>query len=227
MNQSKYVFFHIYADGKWEEPVKEFLQIYRDSDLILNVNVLRVGLVGSEINQSKVIQYFINERIEFEVVARASKGWEQVTQNKLYDFALHNDGLVLYCHTKGASRQDGVNELWRRSMYYYNIGKWRLAEEKLNNGFDVAGQHWMFPTKMHPEHMGCPFFGGTVWWTSLAYIRKIGKPPANQRHDAEGWIGYSYFNNEEKIKAFDFTAHLCSHPGHIAWTPETQNWVRK
>ena len=67
MQENKlYVFYHIYADGKWEEPVKEFLLAYRKWGLIDQIGVLRVGLVGNQNNQTKVIQYLINERIQFE-----------------------------------------------------------------------------------------------------------------------------------------------------------------
>lgn len=220
----KYVFFHIYADGKWQEPVKEFLHGYRKWGLIDNVSILRIGLVGSPQNRAEVSQYLIYEKIDFEVVAKENAGWEQVTQKKLFDFAQHRDGAVLYIHTKGASRQDGVNELWRRSMYYYNLSQWKLAEQKLTEGYDAVGQHWMYPTKHHPEHRGSPFFGGTVWWTTLAHIRKIGSPPTFIRHDAEGWIGYQYGFD---MKTYDYTAKICSHPGHAAWTPETQNWINE
>lgn len=219
-----YVFYHIFADGKWQEPVSEFLKAYKRWGLIKQIGVLRVGVVGSEVNQTQVIQYLINEQISFEVVARALAGDEQVTQLKLHEFALNNDGYVLYTHTKGASRQDGVNELWRRSMYYYNVGQWELAVQKLDEGFDAVGQHWMFPTKAHPEHVGSPFFGGTTWWTSLEHIRKIGPPPMGSRYHAEGWIGYQYGHS---MKCFDYTGHICSHPGHIAWTPVTQQWAKE
>lgn len=217
-----YVFYHIFAAGAWEKPVQEFIKAYREWGLMENAHVLRIGLVGPEHKQTEVIQYFVKERIDFEIVARAETGWEQVTQLKLHELATKREGYVLYAHTKGASRQDGVNELWRRSMYYYNLSKWRVAVEKLDSGFDAVGQHWMFPTKHHPEHRGSPFFGGTVWWTTLTHIREIGAPPMHQRHDAEGWIGYQ---RGFEMKAYDFTGHICSHPGHIAWTPETQNWI--
>lgn len=220
-----YVFYHIYAAGKWEEPTREFLKIFKDSELNKYSHTLRVGIVGPQSEQTRVIQYLISESVDFEVVAREETGHEQVTQNKVHEFSLTHDGYVLYCHTKGASRQDGVNELWRRSMYYYNIGKWRLAVEKLNTGHDAVGQHWMYPSHHHPEHggaQGAPFFGGTVWWTSLGLIRDIGPPPPGDRHHAEGWIGYK---KGREMKVYDFTGHVCSHPGHIAWTHETQAWV--
>lgn len=224
MKQKLFVFYHIYAAGKWQEPTSEFLKAYQKWGLINNVDTLRVGIVGNQTQQTEVIQYLVNEKIDFEVVARAERGDEQVTQIKLHEFSLTNDGYVLYTHTKGASRQDGVNELWRRSMYFYNVGQWQTAVQKLDEGFDAVGQHWMFPTKHHPEHRGSPFFGGTTWWTTLKHIKEIGPPPTFNRHDAEGWIGYI---KGFEMKCFDYTGHLCSHPGHIAWTPQTQNWIHE
>src|SRR5688572_10546553 len=109
-NTKLYVFYHIFADGKWKEPVTEFLKAYRRWGLVDKIGVLRVGIVGNETNQTEVIQHLINERVEFEIIARQLTGDEQVTQLKLHEFATHHEeGYVLYTHTKGASRQDGVN----------------------------------------------------------------------------------------------------------------------
>ena len=221
---NKIVFFHIYAAGQWKDPVREFLLAYRQTGLINN-SELKIGIVGSESQQTEVIQYFINEAIDFEVVARALSGWEQVTQIKLHEYALTNDGYVLYCHTKGAANVNDTNTKWRRSMYYYNIVCWEEAIKKLDEGFDAAGQHWMFPSHHSPEHKGWPFFGGTVWWTSLAHIRTLGKPSLEHRHIAEGWIGEQYYNKQ--MKCFDFTGHISAHPCHSLWTEQTQQWITR
>lgn len=216
-------FYHIYADGQWQEPVSEHIKALKKWGLIDNLNSFNVGIVGQEHNRSAVVQYLINERVNCNIIAQETSGWEQATQIPLHNFALNNDGFVLYAHSKGASDPSDTNKKWRRSMTYYNVGQWQKAIEKLNEGFDAVGQHWMFPSHHSPEHKGWPFFGGTFWWTTLAHIRTLGKPGLEHRHVAEGWIGEQYYNKE--MKCFDFTGHISAHPCHSLWTEETQNWI--
>ena len=215
-------FYHIYADGQWEEPVSEHIKALRKWSLIDNLASFKVGIVGADHNRTAVIQYLINERINFDVIAQADTGWEQVTQIPMYNFAQSNDGYVLYAHSKGSSSPEQPNKSWRRSMTYYNVGQWQIAVQKLNDGFDAVGQHWMRPSHHSVEHRGSPFFGGTFWWTSFEHIRKMLAPPVFNRHDAEGWIGYVC---GEDMKCFDFTGHISAHPCYSLWTMETQQWI--
>lgn len=218
-----YHFYHIYADGQWQTPVSEHIKALKKWDLINNLAAFKVGIVGTAENRTQVIQYLINERINFDVITQQDNGWEQVTQIPLHTFALDNDGYVLYAHSKGSANPEQPNQSWRKSMTYYNVGQWQTAVQKLDEGFDAVGQHWMFPSHHSPEHKGWPFFGGTFWWTSLAHIRTLGQPSLEHRHVAEGWIGEQYYNKE--MKCFDFTGHISAHPCYSLWNEQTQNWI--
>lgn len=215
-------YYHIYADGQWQEPVSEHIKALRKWGLIDNLTSFNIGIVGQEHNRLQVIKFLNEQEVTFNLAATQNEGWEQVTQIPMHNFSLNNDGFVLYAHSKGSSRPENTNTKWRRSMTYYNVGQWQTAIQKLKEGYDAVGQHWMYPSHHSPEHRGSPFFGGTFWWTTLEHIRKIGSPPMFNRHDAEGWIGYKL---GEEMKCFDFTGHISAHPCHSLWTEETQNWI--
>jgi hypothetical protein len=56
----------------------------------------------------------------------------------MWEFAQKNDGLILYAHSKGASRiQADVNIRWRRSMMTGIVIAWKFAIEKLQNHRNV------------------------------------------------------------------------------------------
>lgn len=221
-NTKLYHFYHIYADGDWYVPVSQHLTALKKWDLINNLSALKVGIVGTPENRTNVIQYLTN-KIIFDVVSEQDEGWEQATQIPLHAFSLINNGYILYAHSKGAANISKLNNFWRKSMTFYNVGQWQKAVEKLDEGFDAVGQHWMYPPPYLPDHEGTPFFGGTFWWTSLAHIRELGKPTLENRHIAEDWIGQQHYN--KPMKCFDFTGHISAHPDYSLWSEETQNWV--
>lgn len=223
-----YNFYHVYAaSNNWREPVNDYIVALKRWGLADNLKGLYLGVVGTPDQAREVMDVFIGNGIKIQLVANEPTGWEQVTQIKLKEFANDNDGYVLYAHSKGAANVSDTNTKWRRSMIYYNVGQWQTAVQKLNEGYDCAGQHWMFPSHHSPEHKGWPFYGGTFWWTSLEFIRQLPVPGLEHRHVAEGWIGENYYSRG--MKCFDFTG-ICdeqgnygnSHPGHHLWK---HDWI--
>ncbi len=217
-----YNFYHIYAAGSWQEPVSDYVTALKRWGLYDQLQSLNIGIVGSQDQAIEVCKYLEGHAIKYNLVARENYGWEQVTQIPLKEFANNNDGYVLYAHSKGAANVSDTNTKWRRSMIYYNVGQWKTAIAALNEGYDCAGQHWMFPSHHSPEHKGWPFYGGTYWWTSLKFIRDLPAPGLEHRHIAEGWIGENYYSRG--MKCFDFTGtrdesgnYGNSHPGHHLW----------
>jgi hypothetical protein len=223
-----YNFYHIYAaSNNWREPVNDYAVALKKWGLYDNLTGLNIGIVGSQEQANEVTRFLNDQGINFNLVARENSGWEQVTQRQLKEFAASNDGYVLYSHSKGAANVSDTNTKWRRSMIYYNVGQWQEAVKALDEGYDCAGQHWMFPSHHSPEHKGWPFFGGTYWWTSLKFIRELPIPGLEHRHIAEGWIGENYYSRP--MKCFDFTGVKNeegyfgnSHPCHSLWK---HDWI--
>jgi hypothetical protein len=175
-------YYHVYADGAWREPVEEHLLALKMSGLQAQPGFsLKVGFVGSEVNIAAACECLSRGSVRWSEVARAAKGWEQVTLAVLADESRTSDGLVFYAHTKGASAPSRFNTAWRQRMTYHTVTCWREATQSLET-HDAYGCHWM---KLN----GSWLFGGNFWWTRMCHLRLLPLPGEHSRWAAEGWIG--------------------------------------
>jgi hypothetical protein len=184
-----YCFYHIYADGNWNQTLKEFITELKNSGLYNNLKSIYIGIVGTIENTNKVKTY-LDSQIKYTIVAEETVGWEQVTLNHLYEFSKTNSGNVLYAHTKGSTRIEPVIDEWRRVMIKNSITKWRIAIERL--GLHTAvGSYWFTP-QTHQIPNKTPYFAGNFWWTRLEHIKTLRIPNNASRFGAETWIGENY-----------------------------------
>ena len=181
----------MYADGEWQVPLAEHIEALRSSGLLEQLDSLQVGIVGSFANTEQVIMALMEQKVRWTLCAQAREGWEQVTLDELWAFAQDNDGLVLYCHTKGAANFDPINNSWRRSMTYYNVIDWATPVAALRAGKSIAGCHWIRGSRAtNPDNGDQGFFGGNYWWTHLEILRHNKPPDSALRHYAEHWLGH-------------------------------------
>lgn len=199
-------FYHIYADGKWQEPVSEHIRALK-MGLLENLDTFKIGLVGSESNCEDVKNYFLSQDVAFEIADEQRSGWEQVTQIKMWEFCQHSDGAILYAHSKGAYNVSDVNTRWRRSMTYWDVIRWKDAVEKLKT-HGAYGCHWIQPLlDGMPEHKkGNWMFAGTFWWARCELMKGFMKPPLTHRHEAEGYMGYMW--HAKPFKVYDPTPYF-------------------
>lgn len=197
-----YHFYHIFADGKRVKPVWQHLRSLTKGRLIENLDTIFVGIIGSDDNKEQVERFLrLYARVfsfKYVVVAHSQTGWEQVTLNKLHDFALDHDGYVLYAHTKGAFNDKEPNPSWRKSMTYFNVLQWKKAVKALNEEHQAVGCHWLLPKDLPVNGY---YFGGNFWWANLSFIRTLDKPLNGTRYDAETWIGLKF--EEEPFAIYD------------------------
>ena len=194
-----YHFYHIWVDGEIDlckNIISDHIHALKISGLYDELITLYIGIVGKDENRELIKQFFTDLNIEYTLIIEAKTGYEQVTQNKLYEFSLLNDGYVLYAHNKGAYSATALNADWRKSMTYFNIIKWKEAIKHLDT-VDAVGCHWL-SKKEYPRCVNIPFFGGTFWWSNLSFIRNLGYPGNNSRFDAENWLG-----TDQNIKIYD------------------------
>ena len=180
-------FFHAYADGNFETPIREHFGEVRESGLLNALDSVRVGIVGSPENRARVLPLFDQLSIPVMVVATAETGWEQVTLTRLHEFAKQDDGNIFYAHTKGAWSADTLAHLWRVSMIHDTVTRWEECVSALGK-LDTAGPYWL--DSAMPEHVEHGhFFGGNFWWARYDYL--AGLPPLNNDHrfQDEVWVG--------------------------------------
>ena len=188
MDIQLYHFYHLWVGGtRWRETVTDHFNIVRRYGLLDHLKGLYVGIVGPQNIREEAKKYLNELDLKHIIVVEADTGYEQVTQNLLYNFSLTHDGYVLYAHNKGSFHDHLFNHAWRISMSYHNIVKWKDAIEHLSN-VDAVGCHWLTPQEF-PTLVKSPFFGGTFWWTHLSHIKALGPPGNDSRYDAESWIG--------------------------------------
>ena len=213
-------FYHIFADGQWEQPVEEHIRALRTSGLLDKLTTFRIGMVGSQESGNRVINYLKEQGIfsldSFSLTCSnvlgvymdwPASGWEQVTQIPMHQFSKNNEGIILYAHTKGASNPSEVNIRWRRSMTYWNIIRWEDCISKLLT-HGAVGCHWIQPliTGM-PEHkVGNWMFAGTFFWTHCELMRTWQAPALTHRHEAEGFIGYGW--HQSNFSVWDWTPYF-------------------
>ena len=179
-------FYHVWADGGWEDPVAEHLAALDESGLGAALDVKAAGVVGRPENCQAAIEAL---GPAWQIAATADAGHEEVTLRRLHEFAAL-DGKAFYAHTKGAADPSRANVLWRRRMTACCAGGWERAVTALDD-YDCAGPHWLtamgYWERPSPP-WGC-WFAGNFWWANLAYLRRLPVPAGPDRFAAERWIG--------------------------------------
>ena len=175
-------YYHIYADGEWESPVREHMEALQKSGLSDQPDFfIRVGIVGTEANAHSAQRYLEEQGIKWSLLVWQTTGWEQLTLSRLAADSHHTDGVVLYCHTKGAHNPNPFNVDWRQRMTHFNVARWKDAVAALRT-HDAYGCHWM-------ELQGNWIFGGNFWWTHMRHLRLLPQPGVENRWRAEDWVG--------------------------------------
>lgn len=174
-------YYHVWADGAWEEPVYEHLTALEVAGLDCDMTV---GVVGSEVNRIAVL-VAVGELPD---AVEASAGWEHLTLTALHDSARRNpDDVFLYCHTKGAYHPSPLNTSWRRSMTARLVLGWEQCTDLLRT-HDVVGCHWVEGGGTRDPYY---LLAGNFWWANGSYLASLPEPGlwADSRSEAERWIG--------------------------------------
>ncbi len=112
--------------------------------LIEQLDEIRVGIVGPP-EQRKVVKEILDNSLvasKIKVVVTRTNAWEQATLTEMYKASQTEDAAYLYAHTKGSSDPSLINQLWCRSMIFFNIVAWERAIAELAN-VDCVGAYWL------------------------------------------------------------------------------------
>lgn len=177
LSRSSSNFYHVFADGYWEEAVSEHKAALKFSGFSGD---LYVGIVGSPSKREAVKAAMP----AWTVVAEADAGYEQVTLRALHAWSRFQvqEIPVLYAHTKGAaySAREVRSKHWRHAMVHETVMACEKAEFLLAD-FDVAGASW----EPYPNN----FFFGNFWWANSSYISTLEPVSDKTRYHAEHWLG--------------------------------------
>jgi hypothetical protein len=191
-----YNFYHLWVDGNWKTPLNDHISFLEDSLLYGNIEKVYVGLVGSPTNRITVKEYLrLNAGLKYEVCVEADSGFEQVTQDKMVDFAQDHDGYVFYNHGKASFNDVEFEHAWRKELYSVLVGSWRKAVRKLKE-HSMVGTYYLTPKHTAKEgrlkgdsddvkyskFMDLEVmeekghFSSNFWWTHLKYVKALGYP---------------------------------------------------
>ena len=176
------------AAGIW----REHLAALRRSGLAAALDSLHVNVVGERID--------IDPPACRHTVAHVASGHEMVTLQTVERLArgLADDGLVLYCHSKGVTYRPGTSAAaraasWRRAMLAHVVRGWRDDVSALVGGpHDAAGPFFLEADVWRPripDFGPYSYFAGNFWWATAAHLRRLPAVGLDvPRHDAEVWI---------------------------------------
>lgn len=170
-------FYHVWEGGEWVQPLTEFAEALRESDL--EPQNVQVGLVGDPFPlQTWDAIYGSPATIAAEAVA----GYEWVTINALRHYAMFHSGAVLYAHTKGAENPSDHNKRWRRAMTEALL---KAENVDLLKDHDAVGPFWIIDW----PQAGNRFFGGNFWMATCEYLRTLPECGTEHRWVPESWLG--------------------------------------
>lgn len=122
------------------------------------------------------------ERIEnnifdkFEYIPNVVKKYEteiwtlKKLQNDAAEFS--DDDVILYIHTKGATKPTIERKEWREYMEVQLIDNYKFHLDILSKGFDSSGVLLGIPNWSITKS-GDLFYGGNFWWTTSKYIKSL------------------------------------------------------
>lgn len=173
--------YHVWADGRWRQPLAGFVHALRSSGY---PGPVKFSIVGEDTNRQHVIDclpsgcdWVIHE-----------PGNEAPTINLVREHARAHDGAVLYAHTKGAACATEFRDRWRQSMTLRVILKWRENLQLLDS-VDAVGCHWLTRDQWPGLVEQHGFFGGNFWMARCDYLRTLPECAGVDRMDAERWVG--------------------------------------
>ena len=172
------IYYHIYAEGLWQEPVNEFLEALEKTGL--DQNLVHIGLVGSIRNRDQVAK-LLHKRLPFMTIRESEMGWEQFTLQWLWrECKLRRTERLLYCHTAGAVTFTPMKVAWRRNMFRQLTENAERIVQALHF-VDAVGCHYI------SDHAG-GYFAGNMWWANSSYIVKLPEPTFENRWGVETWL---------------------------------------
>ena len=131
-------YYHIYCGGgvQWQLIMNQHMMALSNYGLIDKLDEIRVGIVGPPEQRKAVKEILDNSLIKdkVKVVVTRTNAWEQATLTEMYKASQDEDAAYLYAHTKGSSDPSLINQLWCRSMIFFNVVAWERCLVHLGQG---------------------------------------------------------------------------------------------
>jgi len=160
-NERVYVWIHIALLRRWEEILKEELDLLKSSGLAKHAKIFYCVVGGPKEKVEPLMNGLDHECVEDYEDVRLH---ECPTLHHLHNFAKENPNKkVLYIHTKGTSRpKDSNSDEWRRYMLYFLVGHYKECLHFLDS-YSTVGVHLI----------GENHYSGNFWWAQTNHLSTL------------------------------------------------------
>tara|TARA_A100001015_G_C14825562_1_gene646525 strand:- start:116 stop:973 length:858 start_codon:yes stop_codon:yes gene_type:complete len=169
----------------------EILQAIDESGLMEKIDFIYVTLLGSpterKIASATLSAWSDKVRVIYESSGTNDYEYRTVSLMEKFTRMLSDGSLVLYLHTKGASRynryedddQEFNGDQWRNYMMYFVVERWQICWRALKElGYKTCG------VQLHKDKN--PHYSGNFWWSKAQFL----KSKVQKMKDAEWNVEY-------------------------------------
>jgi hypothetical protein len=206
------IYYHTYLVGNYKLLIHEQLLKLFTSGLYKECKNIYIGISSHDDSNTNWVLNLIKNYDKIIPLVFEENDAERSTLRFLMDMATKGDYYFYYYMTKNVATNTGIksdmtqdqiikNELWRVSMEYNTIDKWKECIQLMEEGYDAVGCN-LRPNSHVGDHI---HFSGNFWWAKSELINTLNH---NYLYDtnllgpqnallAEFWIGS---NKNGKLK---------------------------
>jgi hypothetical protein len=219
-----YLFLHICSLQRYKEIFQETWE--KSIPMFNDCKKMYINVVGPGRMEDVVPK---NDKIELTHYSDNPQEWEFPTQHLVQKICKEKKCYVLYYHLRGVtSPLDNLNVVDnRRYLTYFNVEKYKIGLNLLEDGFDVVSVDLATWPVFH--------FSGNMWWARSEHINSLvdmedlpgipnfyAKDDIKHRHRCEMWITSN--PKSKYIELWNCGIHP-SQKGSVRYYPE--NYLNK
>jgi hypothetical protein len=170
------IFYHTYLVGNFKLLIHEQLMKVFTSGLYDAADVIYIGITAHDDANIDWLLNLISGYSKIKPLVYEENYAEKSTLRYLAHEMSNTDAYVLYFMTKNVLTNTKVdynqilkNEMWRISMEYHVIDRWRDCVQHLEDGFDSVGINYV-PYSHVGNHQ---HFSGNFWWSKSSHINTL------------------------------------------------------
>lgn len=180
MNRPILIYYHTYLVGNYKLLIHEQLLKLFSSGLYKECQNIYIGISSHDDVNTQWVLDLIKDYDKIIPLVFEENDAEKSTLRFLMDMATKGDYYFYYYQTKNVITNTGMkghitqeqiikNELWRISMEYNTIDRWRECITLLNEGYDAIGCN-LVPYSHVGNHI---HFSGNFWWAKSELINTL------------------------------------------------------
>ena len=180
MNQKIIGYIHVCQIDGWKRSFDIIFNCIQNFGLYEATDEIRIGVIsdtGILIKDKR----FDDPKIKIIYTGKSNEYERPTLLHMRETSSIDNPCKYWYLHTKGlrhfnTDRENFIID-WIHLMLYWNIIKWKLAVEKLDEGYDIYGCEELMK-----------FYSGNYWWASSKHILRLPTVIGCRYTEPEEWI---------------------------------------